>query len=324
MRIEAFSPDRLSEVVELLNRAIAGRRAATTVSEKDLSQRVLSHPGLDRAGLLLAVDEAGRVAGLIHAIIPPVHLPDYARLAGTGFVMGPYVAEAWRTRGLGRSLLRAAEDYLHGQCERIQVHGLRTPFYHAQEGPRQPFCGSTEMIGLCADDAYFLNWLSRAGYVPVPAREVSMVARVERSDQTLKAPRELRVIRVTEDKPWTGTLAWKTSGAPGYGYETYGPCRYDTLALTSGQTIIGHCQWYPMRKPGRAALYDLRLAPSWRGHGLGRFLFLTGLQAMADQGYREVELHTSPERNAIAHAMYRASGFVEVENWIVMEKLCGT
>lgn len=320
MNIARFSPDRLAEIVDLVNQGIAGRRAAASIRPADFQERVLDNPALDATGLFIALNEAGQAVGLVHAVAPALQFAEYARLAGTGFVMGPYVSGGWRGRGIGHSLLREAEGYLRDRCDHIQIHGLRTPFYGTLEGPRQPFCGSTEIMGLCADDIHFLEWLASAGYRKVEEGEVSMVGGLASCAAADGVPAGLEVVRITERERWSGTVAWRPWSDSGYGYDKYGPCRYDTVALARGQTILGHCQWYPMRKPGRAALFDLRLDPALRGQGLGSFLFLAGLRAMEEQGYAEVELHTSPQRNAVAYAMYRASGLVVVENWIIMEK----
>jgi hypothetical protein len=40
----------------------------------------------------------------------------------------------------------------------------------------------------------------------------------------------------------------------------------------------------------------------------------------AKAGYRETELHASPQRNAVAFRMYRRLGFREVAHWIALEK----
>lgn len=323
MDIAGFSADRLVEIVDLINQGIAGRRAAATISPSDFRARVLDNPALDASGIFIALNAYGQAVGMAHAISPAVQFAEYARLAGTGFVLGPYVSGGWRGQGIGLRLLRSAEAYLRDKCDRVQIHGLRTPFYGAQEGPRQPFCGSTEFIGLCDDDDHFLRWLARAGYRKVEEREVSMVGELASRREAIGSPEGLEVAWITEGEKWRGTVAWRPSSEAGYGYEKFGPCRYDTVALVQAKTILGHCQWYPMRKPGRAALFDLRLDPLLRGRGLGSWLLLTGLRAMEEQGYAEVELHTSPQRNAVAHAMYRANGLVDVEDWIIMEKRWG-
>ena len=310
----------MGPLVDLINEAISGRRLAATVVPEEFRRRVLDHPGFQAGGLLLGVEPGGRLLGAVHAIVPPVSIPRYASLAGQGFIFGPYVRGEARGRGVGRRLLAEAERVLREHCRSVSVHGLRAPFYHWQEGPRQPYCGSTEMIGLSIADGSLLDFLAGAGYRPAAEQEVSLVAPLHRSERKLPVVEGLCFVRVSGEQPWPGPVAWVAGEEAGYGYERYGPMAYDTLAVVRAETILGHCQWYPMRQAGRAALYDLRLDASLRGRGLGKALLEGGLAAMAKAGYRETELHASPERNSVAIRMYQRFGFREVAHWIALEK----
>jgi GNAT superfamily N-acetyltransferase len=306
-----------------LNAAIAGRRAAAPVAVREFRRRVYDHPGFDRQGLLLAVAEGqaggGQIVGAVQAIAPAPEIPLYRRLAGQGFLFGPYVRGEARHTGVGRALLAEAEEYLAGRCSRVWVHGLRAPFYHFLEGPRQPYCGSTEMTGLTRDDVALLRFLSVTGYSLGEEQEVSMAARLRPAERRFAAPVGMELARVSPQQPWQGPVAW-AGVESGYGYETHAGFDYDTLAVAKGGVLLGHCQWYPMRRAGRAALYDLRLDPSLRGLGIGKLLLEAGLDAMWRAGYREVELHTSPQRNALAYAMYRRYGFRQIEAWLPLQK----
>jgi ribosomal protein S18 acetylase RimI-like enzyme len=293
---------------------------AAPIVAAEFEQRVLSHPGFEADGLLLAIGAEGEVLGAAHAIAPPVSLPRFASLAGQGFLFGPYVRSGSRGRGIGGALLDEAERHLKDDCPSLSIHGLRSPFYHWQEGPRQPYCGSTEMIGLGSDDTGLLGFLDARGYRRAAAHEVSLWTRLRRFEFDPPRLQGHRFLRIRGSDPWPGSVAWATGELSGYGYERYGSMAYDTVAVAQGETILGHCQWYPMREVGRAALYDLRLDPSLRGRGIGRALLDGGLAAMAEEGFLEAELHASPERNPVAFPMYQQLGFREVANWIVLEK----
>jgi GNAT superfamily N-acetyltransferase len=320
LEIRPFAPRFLGPLIVLINEAISGRRLAAPVVGEEFEGRVVRHPGFDAAGLLLAIGEDGEVLGAAHAIVPPASIPRYAGLAGQGFLFGPFVREASRSRGVGRALLAEAEAALSGRCQRVSIHGLRAPFYHWHEGPRQPYCGSTEMVGLTTEDAGLLAFLGRAGYRPVAEQEVSLLVPLGRPGfQPARVP-GLSFVRASNERPWHGPVAWAAGETTGYGYERYGETAYDTLALVEAGTIVGHCQWYPMRQPGRAALYDLRLEASLRGRGFGRALLEGGLAAMAEAGFGEAELHASPQRNPVAFQMYLQRGFREVARWIALEK----
>jgi GNAT superfamily N-acetyltransferase len=321
IEIRPYEDAALDPLVDLLNEAIRGRRSAGTVSAAGFRARVLTHPGFDPAGLLTACDVDGGVVGAVHAVTPPIHMQRYARLAGRGYIFGPYVRPGMRGLGLGRALLAEAERRLTPTCNVAFIHGLRSPFYHTQEGPRQPYCGSTEVIGLTRDDAALLDFLGRRGYTPVEEREVSMVAPLYSPPLPGQLPPHLHLIRFDSTSPWAGKVAWVNDTATGYGYEQFQPmAAYETVAVVVDDTLMGHCQWYPLRRAGRTALYDLRLDDSLRGLGVGSVLLDSALAAMAEAGYTEVELHTSPQRNDIAYRMYRSRGFRDVADWIIMQK----
>ncbi len=318
--IQTYHPDHLKPLIDLVNEAISGRRFATTVTAGEYRRRVLDHPGFDPDGLLLAVDRRGRVLGGLHAIRAPAHLPRYARTAGHGFLLGPYVRPGERRGGIGRALLTRGEGYLRPASHTLYLHGIRAPFYHSMEGPRQPYCGSTELIGLTRGDEGLLSMARAAGYTPSAEREVSMLLRLQPA--AFRRPRyaDLRLVDVGAEEPWPGPVAWLRDAPAGYGYEQYGIHAYQALAAVKGESIVGHCLWYPMRQPGRAVLYELRLEESLRGRGLGKALLQGALAAMAQAGYREAELHTSPQRSPVAYPLYRQCGFEDVLSWIALEK----
>lgn len=311
----------LEPLVALINEAISGRRAAGLVTSKEFHQRVLSHPGFDPEGLLLAVGDDGQLLGAVHAILPSLNIPEYTNLAGRGYIFGPYVLAKARGIELGYALLAESERFLSSECERIYIHGLRAPFYHAREGPRQPYCGSTEIIGLTDEDLALLDFLYKAGYQPSEEQEISMVALLGSIKPHDQVPNGFRLVSTTPENPWGGPVLWVEGIKNGYGYERYNPiAEYRSLAIVKEDTLMGHCLWFPMRRPGRVALWDLRLDSELRGHGLGQLLLDNSLSSMAEAGYREVELHTSPQRNNIAYRMYKQRGFKTVVNWIIMEK----
>jgi GNAT superfamily N-acetyltransferase len=353
MQVQPFEPRSLQPLIHLINLALRGRRNACRISVQDFRSRVLEHPGFDPAGLL-TIFEGGELRGAVHAIAPVVELPRYAPLEGRGYIMGPFVRPESRGQGAGKRLLSAAESYLRASCNRILVHGLRTPFYHAQEGPRQPYCGSTEMIGLTQDDAFLLDFYLGAGYrLRKGEREISMLASFYTPGKStagghISSPGEWRLrgpqqpggkspfeghfpiasglpvgldwVSFSYQMPWKGPVDYVDS-AEGFGYQRFRPMGdYSGLGLRLADCLVGDCIWFPLRRPGRAALYSLRLGAAWRGQRLGRRLLDGGLRIMRTQGYGEVELHTSPERNGVAYAMYSARGFRQVAEWTVLEK----
>ncbi|MCJ7623352.1 MAG: GNAT family N-acetyltransferase [Anaerolineaceae bacterium] len=319
-----FSPKFIDSLIDLINIATAGRRNRIQISISSLNNRVLSHPAFDAKGLVLAIDETEEVVGAVHAIVPAIDIPPYNRLEGQGFIIGPYVRETNRRGGIGSALLQVAESFLKSGCDQINIHGLRAPIYHAQEGPRQPLFGSTEMMGLTWDDHQFLEFLRACKYEVVEGREISMLALLKPNEPSSIRKlnlKELSKVRITPEHPWEGKVKWVDGVERGYGFERFNiTTPYHVIALSKGDTLVGHCLWYPMSKKDRAALFDLRVEPSFRGRGLGRYLIEVALVDMAVAGFREVELHTSPQRNPVAYKLYNKLNFFEVAEWLTLAK----
>jgi aminoglycoside 6'-N-acetyltransferase I len=64
--------------------------------------------------ILVAVDSSGALAGFIEAGLRS-HADGCDTTQPVGYVEGWFVAEAWRGRGVGRELMRAAEDWARAQ-----------------------------------------------------------------------------------------------------------------------------------------------------------------------------------------------------------------
>jgi len=323
-RLMPFTRKYMESLIDLTNLAASGRRHQLQADRSFMEERLLDHPGFDPNGLLLTIDGEDQVIGAIHAVVPPVQIPHYQRLAGRGFIIGPFVKVGERGRGIGTALFHAAEEILKPHCDHIRVHGLRTPFYHVQEGPRQPLFGSTEIMGLTHNDLNFLDFLQWQGYELHEEPEVSMLGlskAFEQPDQNNVKRAGLEVRLITAEDTWQGKVSWREETERGYGFDQFNiHTPYRAIALIDDDTLVGHCMWYPMSIGQRAALADLRLDPAYHGYGLGKYLTVAALADMKAAGMREVELHTSPSRNSVAYSLYSKLGFVDVVNWLVFEK----
>lgn len=327
-----FAPGDLPGLVRCWNAVFAGKRNAYPVTEELLRRRVVEQRAFDAQGLILAVTPAGEIAGFVQAVRPapaPEFVYTRERCNDHGSIAVLAVSPEWRGRGVGRGLLERGEAYLR----RLQSPGSLTyagdyyvPMYHTLEGPRQPFWGDTEMIGITAGDQELVGLLQSRGYAPaeLPGQEVAMVAGLGSSGPLRRPDLEalgLTEAVATESEPWRGGIAWYPPGEPpGYHYGRFGPYRHYALALARGGTITSHLEWYPMVEAGRVALWDFRVAEEDRGHGLGSYLLDLALLRMAEQGYRKVELHTNTHNNAKAFEMYRRRGFELEVRWLAFQK----
>ena len=240
------------------------------------------------------------------------------------------VAPAWRGRGIGTGLLAGAERYLaQGTLSPgalLYAGDYDLPLYHILEGPRQPFWGDTEMMGIAEGDAQVIRFLGGRGYRPGQrGQEITMAAGLAGRPDPPRPPLEefgLSEVRVSEGQPWPGRIGWYPAGAPaGYLYGAFGPYRHEVIALAHGDTIIAHAEWYRMRQPGWAALPDIGVSEADRGRGLGHYLLDKALWAMAREVFKAVELHTHTAKNALACGMYLRRGFTIAERWVTLQKV---
>jgi GNAT superfamily N-acetyltransferase len=113
------------------------------------------------------------------------------------------------------------------------------------------------------------------------------------------------------------TLYRENGGSPYFGY----------LLVTADNLLQAHISWYPMRQPGSAAIGGFWVAPTLRGHGLGRYLLDRTLYDLKNSpplwgGYERVEVQTHLVKHAQAAALYERRGFEVEMAWVNMSKEC--
>ena len=162
MVISPFTPADLPALVAFLNEALRGHRHWAPITAGDFTERVLSSPVFDPAGLILA-REGDRVAGGVHAFKPVPPLPVYEGQPPRHAIAWLAIAPDMRGRGLGDRLLNAAEDYLY-YCP-FYFAWQSTPLYGVVERLWAPWYGSPEHMALSAvSDREQIAWLGRHGY----------------------------------------------------------------------------------------------------------------------------------------------------------------
>ncbi|MCC6458358.1 MAG: GNAT family N-acetyltransferase [Caldilineaceae bacterium] len=347
--VRPFQANDLAPLVAFWNNAFADKRNFYPITAADFQSRILDCAAFDPNGLILAWhDQPGapsQLVGMVHAFRPPPQSGLYAKWEQQHQLALLYVDPVHRRQGTGTRLLRAAENWLY-YCP-VHAGGSAQPCYGTVEGPRPPFFGASQRLGISVHDRSLINFLAFRGYRIVDAGDVSM--------QLELAPRPapplpdlaalgLELVSISHEMPFQGreprgreeyALWGDNSGEPYAGY----------VLVTGDHLLQAHISWYPMRQAGRAAIAGFWVAPALRGHGLGRYLLDRTLYDLVHapppwRGYDTVpyrgESKTIPHKGAFqtvevqthvihhpeAAALYERRGFVVEMAWVNMVKEC--
>lgn len=330
-RLQPFENRDLASLVDFWNNAFVKQHNFYPITPADFESRVLTCEAFDPNGLILAWHEGGngsrQLVGMVHAFRPTPQSGLYAKWEQRYNLALLYVDPAHRRRGIGSRLLRAAENWLY-YCP-VYVGGPAQPCYGTVEGPRPPFFGSSQRLGISIHDRLLINFLAHRGYHIVDPGDVSM--RLKLSSQPDPpvpdlAALGLQLVPFSHEMPFRGhepkgreeySLYAENNGAPYMGY-----------ALVNGENLLqGHISWYPMRQRGAAAIAGFWIAPRLRGQALGRYLLDRALYDLIHAqppwgGYDSVDVQTHWVKHALAAALYERRGFETAMAWVNMSKEC--
>ncbi len=336
--LRRFQEENLQALITFWNQAFADRRNFHPISEAEYRRRVLSSPAFDPDGLILAwrTNHAApaELIGLVHAFRPPPREGLYTNWEPAHFIAVLYVRPDMRNQGVGGRLLQAAENWLTYCPVHFASHAQ--PCYGYVEGPRAPFFGSTERMGISIREQETIRFLARRGYLVTEPGDVSMTLDVETAlaqghdfsppPQPALASLGLQQMEVSHRQPFQGTEPGPVQEYSLWGANDGDP--YTGILLVDEENVLrGHISWYPMPAPGKVALGNFGVDPGLRHRGLGSYLLDLGLYRMIHDpvqsgGARRtiIELHTHLDRNAQAVRLYRRRGFEVVDAWVNLVK----
>jgi GNAT superfamily N-acetyltransferase len=339
--IRPFQFDDLAVLVAFWNNAFADRRNFYPLTAADFQNRILNCAAFDPQGLILAWQEGqatrsqdssaqssgAQLVGIAHALRPAPRSGLYTKWEARHSLALLYVDPVYRNQGIGSRLLRTAENWLY-YCP-VHVGGAAAPCYGTVEGPRPPFFGSSQRLGVGFQDRLLIHFLTNRGYHIVDPGDISMRLNLTPQPEPELPDLEaigLRLVPVSHLTPFVGqepegreeyTLWGDNGGEPYMGY----------VLVNDENLLQAHISWYPMRQPGAAAIAGFWVSPRLRGHGLGRYLLDRALYDLIHSqppwgGYDTVEVQTHLIHHAQAAALYERRGFITEMAWVNLAKEC--
>jgi GNAT superfamily N-acetyltransferase len=303
-----FRNDDPPRVVRLWNTALAGPRAVPLPGHGAtlLEYFLFSKPYFDPDGLILACDERDGV-GLVHAGFagrPGAEGVDTT----TGVICALGVAPEHRHKGVGRELLRRAEEYLRDRGATTILAGPMAP--------ANPFTfalyGGADSAGFLESHVAARPFFEKHGY------------RIERSCGIFR--RALEKATIPNDARFAALraryeiIAAPTSKAGWWRESVLGPIEAVSYRLedkatraTDAEAVLWDMDLYfPCWGVSCVGLIDLVVAPQQRRQGLAKYLLSQVLRHLRDQPFHLFEARAGLDDPA-ALGLLRSLQFDQVE-----------
>lgn len=306
-------------ILELWSACAHGRSVARPHSTDVFEVFNYAQLFFDPAGLILACD-GPQVVGFCHAGFCCTE--DESRLDySQGVICLVLVHPGYHRRGVGRELVRRAEEYL---TERGATEIFAGPSPH-----RDPFYfglyGGTRPSGFLESDAIASEFFRSLGYV---AHEQHGI--YQRNLAATRDPINLRIANIrrqTEltivDKPYQPTWWWYSHfgrwGSAGIDLLRFRLTRKSDGEPLAGVTVVGLDQYISVWQKRAIGLVDLFVVESLRGQGYGQALLVEVLRRLRQELIDLAELHV-PDSNPMAARVVEAAGFSRVDTGVVYKK----
>jgi len=293
-------------LAELINIACRDKRNFTPVTEQALEALWSRNPAHASTGLLLAMDDNGTLLGATHAL--------YDSDAQRGYL--PFLISRPGFEDRVWPLLLSASERYFDKASRVTMGSPYTPLYCALEGRFQPLWGTIEIMEPAETDEKLIAFLKERGF------------RLQHTHLTMT--KETRGTRTKGTVPFVPLILLQGAECFENYYDWYGSTATEefgqpqsainALVAREDHQVIGHIAWYAMRQRGKAAICDLEVAKLHRRQGIGACLVQSALTRLAESGFSEIELCTTPAVATAAHSLYLRTGFVPVVAWLEMSR----
>ncbi len=297
------------ELVDVWNAALPNRGAYPLRTAGLLDRWVLSKTYFDPDALTVAVDpDGGKAVGFSLAGFGPNHDLSAAN-TDDGVVCFVAVKPEWRRKGIGRELVRRAEEYL-------TTRGATT-LRAGPVWPHNPYgfgmYGGGNSPGWLSSDPDADPFITSLGYAPVA--QVQVFQKRLEQPLTLADPRfvmlrkryDLQLLRAAAIGSWWHDCVW-------------GPLEpvefrlVDKLTnIPAARAVVWEMEGYGWRwNHPSAGVFDAQVRPDLRRQGLGKMLIAQILRFLQDQFFGVVELQT-PTDNEPAVQLCKSLGMSPVD-----------
>jgi ribosomal protein S18 acetylase RimI-like enzyme len=314
-----YSPGLLPAIVRFWNAEFADRRNFFPVSGDLLTRRIFRKETavekFDPEQFLVAVS-GGEIAGILHYIVRGEELARAFRPDWPGGTQGAIaffcVARKFRRQSIGRQLFATALDALRDAAQVVIDTQCHNPFYGNSTGPRTPFWGHTEGIGIDIGDLATAGFLNALGFTMTNTAHSLIVdfADLNMPAREMKFPPGYSLEALVNEQPRIGgergDKVWHDSD-----------CRFMCIACMNEGRIAGAVTFYEMSEvaEGKGAIYHLEVAREHRKLGIGRILVAAALAEMLKHKWKSCETLTIPMLSPGAVTVYRSFGFHQSARW---------
>ncbi|MBT4864814.1 MAG: GNAT family N-acetyltransferase [Planctomycetaceae bacterium] len=291
-----------------------GRGAVQLASTDPLETMVFAQPYFDRDGLIVACDES-RVIGFVHAGFGVV--ADESRLdRERGVICVVMVHPDYRRRGIGRELIRRAEEYLSSSgATSIQAGAAAPcdPFYFG-------LYGGSAMAGFLESDPDAAPFFQALGYQPTARHLVYQCDlndhHVPVSVRLMEIRRKMELRAVAQPDPLTWWWSTRYGRLESLRF-LLGP-KAGGLAA-AGVTVVALDHYLSKWQSQSIGLTDLAVPKAEQRQGFGQALILGVMRRLRDELFTQVECH-APDGNEAAKGLLESCGFKQVDAGSVFQR----
>lgn len=308
------------QIAQLWNQSELGRGAVSGSIPHDWETVVYSQSFFDPRGMILACHD-GRIVGMVHAGFG-CNESESQLLYSDGVVCVVVVHPEYRRQGIGRELMRRAEEYL--------AAAGATQFYAGSSFPRDPYYfglyGGCQPSGFLTSDPAAAPFMEALKYQPAERHIIYHRSNVREQDPvtfrivSLRRKYGIVVSHQPPDASWWWTCR----------YGRVDSLRFDLVPLKMGQpdlsgepvasaTIVG-LDLYAHKWGERAiGVTEFSVNKAERRRGLGQHLTVEICRRLREEQVGYVEGHVTADNEAII-SMLMSSGFQTIDEGVVYQR----